>query len=584
MDTLQSILASIKQQIKEKKYSEADSLVSSCLLSFPNQINLLCLAHQACIALEDYQRSSLYATKIIEHYPLSRHGYVRVAESLFLLNQFDDALLILRQGLSKLPDCLELLCAIYDIHDSKGDYYQSLKSAQEILIKHPETHLGNNYLAKALIKLGHIEKAKETIKDGLELFPNQINLLCAAHSVYRKSTEHNHALIFAEKLIEYYPRNFNGYLRSIQELISLHRFDDALKVFTSVDIQHIKHKELESLRSPLLRRKLLIQKIKETELIIARDYPHFAIAGNCQMRPLHEWLALSFPHCKIFALPPYQAIQSQEELDSWMHKAADSDIVMMIPLKSPYRGFEFGSDFVKSQLHNSQHFINYPSLHLEVFFPFFGYAKTSTGSTLRGNKLKKNGHLYGDSHDFLAMATYTESEYTQHRLIQNIIKASSDKNYFSQIICDNAVASFLEFKRRYPSFVQPFYQDISKGMFHSFNHPKGSALSEVYSRLWEDYLFQDPLLFKPYRRDRLGKTPLPIPQFVVTTIFSAQSEYPWKRTNPEKLSTVSIAHDQYIANLRRSIMFYRENPKIVESNLGNRKFLMAKSFIEELCH
>ncbi len=78
-----------------------------------------------------------------------------------------------------------------------------------------------------LLNSRRISKAQARIREGLEKYPEQINLLCIAKDVFRLSVDYWKSLECAEKLIDHHPGDWNGYGRAAQDLVALMRFDQA---------------------------------------------------------------------------------------------------------------------------------------------------------------------------------------------------------------------------------------------------------------------------------------------------------------------------------------------------------------------
>lgn len=125
-----------------------------------------------------------------------------------------------------------------------------------------------------------------------------------------------------------------------------------------------------------------------------------AVAGNCQVSPLARWLQDSLPTSEVCSLTPYHLLNSSSEIDNWVQYACSADKVFMIPLRKDYFNFSGMSlDHMKALL--GEKLFTYNNLHCEAFFPFWGYAKDSSGNTLAGLQ-----GPYGDYQDFFAMALW----------------------------------------------------------------------------------------------------------------------------------------------------------------------------------
>ena len=342
---------------------------------------------------------------------------------------------------------------------------------------------------------------------------------------------------------------------------------------------------LEKLQHPqqiLKRRRNLYYITKSMNLPSGRTYPSFCIAGNCQSRPLVTWLKLNFPFCSIKRLAPYQEITRQSQIDEWIEEAVTADFVMMIPVSDSYGGFKFGSNYVRSLLNEKTKYISYPSYYLEVFYPFFGYAKNAAGANILGSEIREFRHPYGDYHDFLAMVLSTRSKDAQARFYEKVREIDNSKSFNSTTIINLAIQSFYEFEKRYPSYINLIKSDIINGVAHTFNHPTGNVLNKIYKQIWTRELGLKMSDFLDFNQDPLRKTKLPIPSFVSIAILSEIINAPWRKSRDMDFSFAHNMSNQYILSTKRCIQLYRSNPDIIECNEVHEKFQSSESFLHEL--
>ena len=77
------------------------------------------------------------------------------------------------------------------------------------------------------------ERASNPNQSGLEIFQHDLHLLLAASDVYRASGDREKSLEYAELLITHHPDRWNGYVRSVQDLIALKRSEEAKAILQS---------------------------------------------------------------------------------------------------------------------------------------------------------------------------------------------------------------------------------------------------------------------------------------------------------------------------------------------------------------
>jgi len=433
---------------------------------------------------------------------------------------------------------------------------------------------------KNLLKANNLSEARQEIQSGLAAIPNQVNLLIIATDVYRALGDREKSLEYAELLITHHPENWIGYGRAAQDLTTLKRFDQAeriLKYAKSLD-----NNDPTKIRSDVSQRKLIPKLVQMMKFKSVRDYPSFCIAGNCQASSLAKWLSSNFPFCEINTLTPYHLIKSQPEIDTWIDKAMNSDFAMMIPISESYGGFQFGSNYVKSILSEEVKFILYPTFHIEVFYPFFGYAKNEKGATLMEAEVSARGNIYGDYHDFLAMALSTRDKNTLEKFNSKAREINNSTSFKSNIIRDIGLRSFNEFQKRYPDYIDIFRLDIRNGIAHTFNHPTGRVLNEIYKLIWKKDFGLANDCFLDFKEDLLKGIKLPIPSFVSRAILEQIDDVPWTIGNTNDIGHKHEDIDDYVIKIKNSINFYQANPEILRWNANHKKLSLANDFLLEI--
>ena len=504
--------------------------------------------------------------------------FLKKSKNLASQGRFEDANKVVTSGLKKFPKELKLLLIATHICRASGNLYKSLEYSELIITHHPDNWKGYGRAAQDLLALKRYKEAQDKVQNGLDKNPNQINLLSIASDIYSALGDHKKSLENIELLVRHHPDNWIGYYRAAQGLIQIKQFEKAL---TAINKSPEKNNDsITSLKNKLERRKIMLHKIKSRKLRTGHSYPSFCIAGNCQSAPLEIWLKSNFPFCSIKKLEPYHLIETQSQIDKWIEDAKQADFVMMIPVADSYGGFQFGSNYIRSQLSENTEFILYPSYHLEVFYPFFGYAKTGTGATLRGEETSHLGHPYGDYHDFLSMALSTKSDDAQRKFFKAIREIDRIKYFTSPTIINLAIQSFNEFERRYPDYIDLIKFDIKRGITHTFNHPTGSLLNKIYKKIWLQDFRLSANDFLDFTQDPLSRMRLPIPAFVSRTILGETQNIPWQASPGSNY--VYENSDKYISKILQCISFYQANPEVLEWNIESKKLASSNNFLNEL--
>ena len=158
--------------------------------------------------------------------------YSNKIKTLLDSQKFSEAEKEVKKRLEQYPNQLDLLICATDVFRASGNSEKSLEYAELLITYHPNNWNGYGRSAKDLLILKHFDQAQERIKEGLEKFPNQLDLLIFATDVFRASGNCQKSLKYAELLIKHHPNHWSGYERSAKDLIALKKFEEAEKIIT----------------------------------------------------------------------------------------------------------------------------------------------------------------------------------------------------------------------------------------------------------------------------------------------------------------------------------------------------------------
>lgn len=128
------------------------------------------------------------------------------------------------------------------IHLSNENYAKAIPLLEKCLQK--KYYLEGDmfaYLYDAYNGIGKVEAAQDFIKSGLEIFPNNRNLVFAMLDIYIDSADYNNALMFLDKAIQIEPKNTSlYYLKGCVslELGEIEKAIDLLKYCSVIDSKY----------------------------------------------------------------------------------------------------------------------------------------------------------------------------------------------------------------------------------------------------------------------------------------------------------------------------------------------------------
>lgn len=194
-----------------------------------NQQSLLSAVKDVFHSSDNREKSLRYAELVINYHPNHWSGYVYAAKELLALRRFNEAKKIACKGLKWNPIEINLLVVANDAYRALNDRKKSLKLAELLIFYHPGSQQGYIRTAQDLIALNQAEEAHKIIKDALNKFPKQEDILILAYDLLRAMENREESLKYAETLITLYPEKWGGYGRASQDLIALNQFKEAQK-------------------------------------------------------------------------------------------------------------------------------------------------------------------------------------------------------------------------------------------------------------------------------------------------------------------------------------------------------------------
>ena len=195
-------LKKAKKYYDQGKFRKAKKIVKLGLRIFPDKIALILVASDLYRISKNHNKSLKYAKLLIAYHPDIRDGYERAAQDLVALSRFEDAQAIIQAGLEVIANDFSLLILAIDIYHACKDHEKSLEFAELLIIHHPGDCNGYGRATQELVALKRFEEAKVKIKEGLEQFPRQNNLLAIASDVFLASKDLEKSLEYAELLIK----------------------------------------------------------------------------------------------------------------------------------------------------------------------------------------------------------------------------------------------------------------------------------------------------------------------------------------------------------------------------------------------
>jgi tetratricopeptide (TPR) repeat protein len=79
-----------------------------------------------------------------------------------------------------------------------------------------------------------LTEAKQVLEEALALYPDHLDVLLAANSLYRACLDYDSAIAFAKTIIHHHPLFFDGYCRAAQDLsFCFGRYEEAIDIIST---------------------------------------------------------------------------------------------------------------------------------------------------------------------------------------------------------------------------------------------------------------------------------------------------------------------------------------------------------------
>ena len=143
-----------------QQFEEAQEKIQAGLEKLPNQLNLLTIATDVYRASGDREKSLGYSELLITHHPENWQGYVRAAQDLIALQQFDEARKYLEDAERKEYNTTSVQLQISDLYRQANAYKNSQEISSSIIEKLPNAWTAYERLSSDLLSRGFIYQSK----------------------------------------------------------------------------------------------------------------------------------------------------------------------------------------------------------------------------------------------------------------------------------------------------------------------------------------------------------------------------------------------------------------------------------------
>lgn len=237
---INSYTESINILISQKKYAEAQSLYDESIKIFnmPNAQLLLCLANIKK-GLNDFSEALKIWADIRRIFPENTSAYVRAANVLCELKEYDNAIALCQEALRK---CKTFIHVVYGtmilIKMAAKDYDAALQYCAELRKLKPGLDTGYRRAALIFIELGRYDDADRMCEEAIKRKAVSLNLyrayiISAQKRILPEAEKLQKIYERRNLLCKVYPDNFNESILLIKSCFSLGKYKPSMNILAN---------------------------------------------------------------------------------------------------------------------------------------------------------------------------------------------------------------------------------------------------------------------------------------------------------------------------------------------------------------
>ena len=228
---------SAQSYLHNQNLNQALHTINEGLTRHPKNPLLLQLGIESARSLGETSQSLVFGERLLSILPNEATAYCTTAKDLIDLSRGDEALVRIKEGLTKQPKSIQLIQAGIEASRSLGKTSQSLAFGEDLLSISPNEATAYCTIARDLIDLSRADEALVRIEEGLTKQPKSIQLIQAGIEASRSNENHRSAVEYGKALISLLPNEYHGYLNLSRDLTELGNLKDAEKIIAK--LQHI---------------------------------------------------------------------------------------------------------------------------------------------------------------------------------------------------------------------------------------------------------------------------------------------------------------------------------------------------------
>ncbi|HUB10661.1 MAG TPA: tetratricopeptide repeat protein [Acetobacteraceae bacterium] len=205
----------------------AEETLQAAVEDYPSQSNFIEFAQVANFKGDFVDATRRWAL-VRDHYPDAPAGYIGGAEALSRCGQYDDADILLRELIAKMPDNRAAYVEYAHVAHRRRDLGEAARRWEDVHRRFPDTTESEYVMHAAVLREARrYDEAEASLKQASGYFLNRRSILGELAWLAHARQDFSEATARWNEFRSHFPADADGFLGALQPLLMIRRLDDA---------------------------------------------------------------------------------------------------------------------------------------------------------------------------------------------------------------------------------------------------------------------------------------------------------------------------------------------------------------------
>lgn len=231
MENTEKLLTKVRDLIENKKYNEANEVLSKDLLEDLNDVNFYIEKSRILGNLEKYHASKSYAEKALNVDPKNSKAYYYIGKVYQRLKNYHKAIENCNRAIEINPNDSLSYEGLGNVYFELKNFDEAIRFYEKSIELDPENLRAYNGLGNAYIKQKNYTKAKESYEEAIKIDENYYYPYNGLGSAYFYEKDYEKAIELYTNYIKLNPNWDGAYLNRANTFFLLKKYSEALEDF-----------------------------------------------------------------------------------------------------------------------------------------------------------------------------------------------------------------------------------------------------------------------------------------------------------------------------------------------------------------